>query len=582
MRMMASTTSKALKDKKLDSSGQLINDITIADQYINDVINNKIVVCQYIKKAVLRHVNDLKNKKEFYFDRDEANRILTFFCYLKHSKGKEAGKVIKLEPWQCFMLSTLMGWKKVGTNNRRFSTVYFEMARKNGKSTVMAGLSLYCFLKDGENSPEIYSAATKKDQAKIIFEECKNMVKQSKPLKKRVKLLQQKMILKRRTGKLEPLASDANSLDGLNTSVAIIDELHAHKTSAVYDVMKSSQGSRENPLLISITTAGFNLNGICKQMRDYAVKVVDGSLLDDAFFGLIYTLDEGDDWRADVNWIKANPNLGVSVSIDYISGECKQAEALSSQRVNFLTKHCNVWVSSSSSWINSEDWTRIGNSSLTLEQIDKDVGIDETYIGVDLSKVDDITSAGIFVIDKEGQKYIFSKNYLPEEAIEKARAKRMVAYDNWVEDGWLISNSGRTINHDFMIRDIIDLDKKYGVTKVFYDRWESDYFKSCLEDESIETEKFGQGYQSMSPAIKEMQKLILNEEIIHDNNPIVAWTLSNVVLTSDPAGNVKIDKDKGQNKVDPIVALVMAVGGFVKSYSDSSRKDFDDYLDNMI
>ncbi len=334
------------------------NPLDRAAQYGRDVLTGRIKTGKLVQLAVQRHDNDLKTaaSRGFFFDEEQAARALNLFSYLKHSKGEWAGQAIELEPWQAWIIATVFGWVNEDTGKRRFRTVYEEIARKNGKTTKLAGIGLKGLTKDEEGGPEIYAAATKRDQARILFEEASRMIRQSKALRTRLDVQQHRIIYPKNFGKFEPLSADANSMDGLNPHMALVDELHAHKTPEVWDVLKSALGARSQPLIWAITTAGFNKNGICYEVRDYAIKVLQGVIDDDAFFGIIYTLDDADDWQDPDNWIKANPNLGVSVSIEYLQEQARQAAVMPTAKVNFLTKHLNVWVTGESAWCNVEKW----------------------------------------------------------------------------------------------------------------------------------------------------------------------------------------------------------------------------------
>jgi phage terminase large subunit-like protein len=334
------------------------NPLDRAAQYGRDVLTGRIKTGKLVQLAVQRHDNDLKTaaSRGFFFDEEQAARALNLFSYLKHSKGEWAGQAIELEPWQAWIIATVFGWVNEDTGKRRFRTVYEEIARKNGKTTKLAGIGIKGLTKDEEGGPEIYAAATKRDQARILFEEASRMIRQSKALRTRLDVQQHRIIYQKNFGKFEPLSADANSMDGLNPHMALVDELHAHKTPEVWDVLKSALGARSQPLIWAITTAGFNKNGICYEVRDYAIKVLQGVIDDDAFFGIIYTLDDADDWQDPDNWIKANPNLGVSVSLEYLQEQARQAAVMPTAKVNFLTKHLNVWVTGESAWCTVEKW----------------------------------------------------------------------------------------------------------------------------------------------------------------------------------------------------------------------------------
>ena len=335
-----------------------MNHLDSAAQYQRDVLSGKINTGKLTQLALQRNQTDLEkaSNRGFFFDEEQADRALKLFGYLKHSKGEWAGKPIQLEPWQAWIIATVFGWIDEDTGKRRFRTVYEEIARKNGKTTKLAGIGLKGLTKDDEGGPEIYSAATKRDQAAILFAEAQRMVRQSRPLAKRLHAQQHQILNPGNFGVFKPLSADGQTMDGLNPHMALVDELHAHKTPEVWDVLKSALGSRSQPLIWAITTAGFNKNGICYEVRDYAIKVLQSIIDDDTFFTVIYSIDDGDDWQTEANWIKANPNLGISVSLDYLREQARQAAVMPTAKVNFLTKHLNVWVTGESLWCNVERW----------------------------------------------------------------------------------------------------------------------------------------------------------------------------------------------------------------------------------
>src|SRR5512139_1249755 len=288
-----------------------------AEQYIDDVVAGRVVACHWVQAACQRHVDDLKHGAErgLHFDREAAEHVLKFFTILKHSKGEWAGRPLVLEPWQQFLIWTLFGWKRAD-GTRRFRTAYIEVARKNGKSTIGAGVGLYLLAADGEPGAEIYSAATKRDQARITHLEAVRMVKASPMLRKRIRTFRDNLNIEGTASKFEPLGADADTLDGLNIHGAIIDEIHAHKTREVWDKLDTGTGARRQPLMFGITTAGYDRQSLCWTLNEYSKKVLDGVIEDDTFFALIYTLDDGDDWQDETTWIKANPNLKVSKKND--------------------------------------------------------------------------------------------------------------------------------------------------------------------------------------------------------------------------------------------------------------------------
>jgi phage terminase large subunit-like protein len=529
-----------------------------AAKYGRDVLSGKIKTGKLARLAVERHYRDLEDgpRRGLYFCEDSARRALLMFSYLKHSKGEWAGQPIVLSPWQAWVIACVFGWKHEDTDKRRFRTVYEEIARKNGKTTKLSGIGLYGLTKDNEGGPEIYSAATKRDQARILFEESRRMVKQSKPLRKRLDDQQHKISYPRNFGKFEPLSADGQTMDGLNPHFALVDELHAHKTPEVWDVLKSALGARSQPLIWAITTAGFNKNGICYEVRDYAIKVLTGVIDDDSFFAIIYTLNEGDDWQDEANWIKANPNLGVSVKLEYLREQARQAAIMPTAKVNFLTKHLNIWVTGATLWCNVERWRQCKAQYMGW-------GMEtpaEVYLGLDLSSVSDIASIGGIAIMDDGRWRVFGKHYLPEDAVDNGLRKTTVPFKQWHEQGYLTLTPGNVLDYDWIKADIQIMLAELPVKEIAFDRWNSSQLVNDLMKENAPMVAFGQGFASMNAPMKELERRYLSGEIEHNDNPVLNWAMSNLVAEQDPAGNIKPAKNKSSEKIDPAVALIMAIG----------------------
>jgi len=535
-----------------------IDPLEKAAQYGRDVLTGKIVTGKLVKLAVQRHDRDLKkaHHRGLFFCEDSARRALTLFSFLKHSKGEWSGQALELEPWQAWIIACVFGWKNQDTDKRRFRTVYEEIARKNGKTTKLAGIGLYGITKDDEGGPEIYAAATKREQSRILFDEASRMVKQSRPLHRRLDVQQHRIINPSNFGKFEPLSADGQTMDGLNPHLALIDELHAHKTAEVWDVLKSALGARSQPLIWAITTAGFNKNGICYEVRDYAVKVLSGVVDDDSFFSAIYTLDDGDDWQDETNWIKANPNLGVSVKLDYLREQARQAAVMPTAKINFFTKHLNIWVTGATAWCNVEMWLQCATDYTQLDLTEAE----EVYLGLDLSTVSDIASLGGIAKMPGGRWLTFGKHYLPEDAVDNNIRKTTVPFRQWHEQGWLTLTPGNVIDYNWIKADILALVEQLNVKEIAFDRWNSSQLVNDLMELNAPMVAFGMGYASMNAPMKELERRYLAKEIEHQNDPVLNWAMSNVVADQDPAGNIKPAKNKSSEKIDPAVALMMAIG----------------------
>ena len=530
--------------------------LEVAAQYGRDVLSGKIIVGNLVRLAVERHYRDMEEGQHrgLYFCEDSARRALIMFTYLKHSKGEWSGQPIILEGWQAWSITCVFGWKNEDTGKRRFRTVYEEVARKNGKTTKLAGIGLLGLTKDDEGGPEIYCAATKRDQAKIMFEEITRMVRQSAPLRKRLDVQKHVINSPQNFGKLLPLSSDADTMDGLNPHIALVDELHAHKTSSLWDVLMSALGARSQPLIWSITTAGFNKNGFCYSQRDYAIKVLNGTLEDDSFFAAIYTLDEGDDWQDENCWIKANPNLGVSINLDYLRKQALQAAAMPSAKVNFLTKHLNIWVTGSTLWCNVERWLACG-ADYHPDTMEEPI---EVYLGLDLANTSDICSLGGIAIMRDGKKRIFGKHYLPEDAVNNSFRKTPVPFLAWAEQGWLTLTPGNVTDYSWIKTDIDKLMSRWNVVSIGFDRWNSSQLVNDLQEAGAPMVAIGMGYASMNAPMKEFETQYLRGDIEHPNDPVINWAMSNMIAEQDPAGNIKPAKNKCSEKIDPAVALIIA------------------------
>ena len=531
--------------------------LELAAQYGRDVMAGKVVVGRLARLAVERHYRDLEEGQHrgLVFDEDEASRALQMFQYLKHSKGKWAGTAIQLEPWQTWNIACVFGWINEDTGFRRFKTVYQEVARKNGKTTTLAGVGLFGLMKDREGGPEIYCAATKKDQAKIMFTEISRMVKQSRPLRSRLTIGRNLIESSQNFGTLLPLSADENTMDGLNPHFALVDELHAHKTSGLWDVLESALGSRSQPLMWAITTAGFNKNGFCYTQRDYAIKVLNGAD-DDSFFAMIYTVDDQDinDWQNEAHWIKSNPNLGVSVDLGYLRDKAKKAAAVPSAKANFLTKHLNIWVAGASLWCNIDKW----NACAADYHPDTMGDPVEVYLGLDLANTSDITSLGGIAIMPDGKKRVFGKHYLPEDAVLNSFRKTAVPFMDWAEQGWLTLTPGNVTDYSYIKTDIAKIMAKWNVVAIGFDRWNSSQLVNDLQDDGAPMIAIGMGYASMNAPMKELETQYLRGEIDHPNDPVINWAMSNMVAEQDPAGNIKPAKNKSSEKIDPAVAVIIA------------------------
>lgn len=539
------------------------------------MVAGDIVACKWVRLACERHLRDLDTGHErgLWFDHDAESRVYAFFeQYLRHSKGEFAKKPFVLQEWQAFIVGSVFGWKRED-GTRRFRTAYDEEPRKNGKSTRLAGIGLYMTTADGESGAEVYSAATKKDQAKIVWGEAKNMVLASPELRARTRVFAANMNVPALGAKFEPLGADSDSLDGLNISCAIVDELHAHKSRDLWDVLETATGARRQPLIYAITTAGRNKLSVCWELRDYACKVLEGIVQDDSFFAIIFTIDDGDDWSDPKVWGKANPGLGVSVKVDDLQRKVEKARHLPAAQNAFKRLHLNVWTEGAGSWLDIEAWDENG------QEVDPDdlVGR-ECFGGLDLSTTTDITAfVKVFPPVEEDEPWkVLARFWVPAENIAKRAKTDRVPYDVWREQGYIEATPGNVVDYRAVGAGIIADAQAFDLREVAYDRFNSSQLVTELMDEGLTMVPFGQGFVSMAAPTRELEKLVISGLLAHGGNPVLRWMASNVVVVEDPAGNMKPAKNKSAEKIDGIVALIMAIGRAI------APRDEDEGLDEIV
>lgn len=535
-----------------------------AYQYANDVRSGKIVACNFVKLAVARWFDDLEHgpSRELFFSEYHAAKYFRFVGrYCRHHKGSLKGQLIELEAWQCFVDANLFGWiRKDGT--RRFRSAHEEVGRKNGKSTRIAAAGLFYLIGDGEGGAEVYSAATKKEQAREIFDCSREMVRKSPELFGICDAQEHKILYD--GGKFLPLSRDSKSMDGFNVSAALVDELHAHPNSAIWDVLRSAMGARKQPVIRAITTAGFDMNSFCYQRRGYAIQVLQRVIEDDSLFAIIFTLDDPEEWDKAENWVKANPNLGVSVDLKDLQLQYDEAKHIPTAKVEFLTKRMNIWVYGQSAWMPMEEWhkCKIEFDSVRpwSENEDDVTELDgcECYGGLDLSSVEDMCSFSLnFPLGLKRR--IIQRAYLPQEAMNRRLKKGDKTLEQFRDSGHLVVLPGAVIDYEWIKRDILAACARFDVKGIAFDRWNSSQLVNDLLDQGVPMIKFGQGFGSMSAPTKELLRLVLTEKLEY-NDPLLTWAISNVVIDKNPAGDIKPDKSKVSEKIDPAVSTIMAIG----------------------
>jgi phage terminase large subunit-like protein len=544
--------------------------VDAAQTYAQQVIAGEIPACKWTRLACQRQLDDLARAPSadwpFKFDIERAERPCEFIELLPHIKGKWARerRLIELEAWQCFVITTVFGWVKFETSDqegiagrwlRRFREGYTEVPRKNAKSTLSSGLALYMLTADGEQGAEVYSAATTRDQARIVFDDAKAMAERVPDLRTYcgVAILQHALTVAATSSSFKPLAAEGSTLDGLNVHFAVIDELHAHKTRAVYDVIDTARGAREQSLLWNITTAGSDRSGICYERRTHVTKVLGGQISDDSLFGIIYTIDDGDDPHDAASWAKANPNWLKSVLLDDMESASRKGAAMASAMGNFLTKRLNVWVNADSAWMDMQAWDRCADLGLTIER----VAHLPCVIALDLaSKVDIAAKARLFYDADANRYYVKSQFYLPERTVEQSGNSQ---YEGWRRSKWLTVTSGEVTDFDQIEVDLADDMGSLQVEEVAFDPWQATQLASHMIEQGAPMVEVRQTVQNISEPMKQLEALVLQGKLVHDGNPALSWMISNVVCHRDAKDNIYPRKERNENKIDGAVALIMAL-----------------------
>lgn len=549
-----------------------------AIQYAQAVAGGELAACTLTVAACRRQLDDLERWASepaypFRFDVELAGKVCRFLELLPHVKGPKANRreLIVLEPWQCFIVTILYGWvEKRGerAGKRRFRRAYIEVARGNAKSTILAGLLLYSML-EGEEGAECVSAATKAEQAAIVFGIAQAMLRKRPDLRGRLGFRDtMHRLVHRRSGAVAfPLSRDSKTQDGLNIHFASIDELHAHKTRETYDVVETGTGKRDNSLLVVITTAGTDTSGICYEIRSYCVQVLEGRESDDSQFAVIYTLDDDDDWTDPGAWRKANPNWNVSVQPEIVEQLAKKAMAVASAQNNFKTKHLNVWCNAHHAWMNMVAWGACADPALKIEEFQGE----PCFEALDIANTTDICARAIlFWRDlphrNEGKQaageierhwYAFVFHYLPEDAVTNGKN---ASYQGWAKDGIIKTTPGKALDLDVVRDDMVEDRDRFEIREIPYDPYQArKLVGECLKLE-LPMVEYRMTTPNMSPPMKELEHLVLDGRFHHTGDKCLAWQVSNLVCKTDAKDNVYPRKMRQELKIDGGVALIMALG----------------------
>lgn len=507
-----------------------------------------------------------------HYDEAKADRAVRFIEMLKHTKGKWAGKNFWLLPWQEQIIRDIFGIVKEN-GMRQFRTAYVEIPKKNGKSELAAAVALYMLYADKEESPEVYGAAADRQQASIVFDVAKQMTEMTPALLRRsqIRASTKRIVNYNNAGFYQVLSAEVASKHGLNVSGLVFDELHAQPNRKLYDVLtKGSGDAREQPLYFLITTAGNDRNSICFEMHQKAMDILAGRKIDPSFYPIVYGLSDDDDWNDEKCWYKANPSLGQTINIDRVRDMYREALENPAEENVFKQLRLNIWVASETRFI-PEHVYDLGNAPIDVNLL----AGRECYGGLDLSSTEDITALSlIFPPRNEEENYVLLPFFwIPQDTIPRRVRRASVPYDVWYKQGFLNATEGNVVHYGFIQKFIEELSTKYNIKEIAVDRWNATMFVQALEEAGFTMIPFGQGFKDMSGATKEFYKLLMEGKIQHGGNPVMRWMAGNVVVDIDPAGNIKPTKARSTEKIDGIVATIMALDRAVRHTSNESIYD---------
>lgn len=535
-------------------------------EYYQDITDGKIAVSERLRQVYSRLVSEIDNPTGgYHFDLEKAERPIGFiekFC--RHSKGEFAGKPLKLGLFQKAFISALFGFVD-DSGNRKYREAFFYVSRKNGKSVLLAAIAIYCLIADKERGAEVYSIATKKSQAAIVFEEAYNMVLQSKALSRALKKRKSDLYFAKTFSKFKPLGKNADTLDGLNAHLVIVDELHAVKNREIYDVMKLSQSARTQPLLVMITTAGTVRESIFDEMYNYACRVADDTISDDRFLPIIYELDSKSEWQNPQMWQKANPGLGTIKKIDNLQAKVKRAAESPSELISILTKDFNVIENNARCWLTFEDYNNVATFDIAKFKNFYAVG------GVDLSIKGDLTAATLLMIDKAENIYCQQMYWLPSEGLSKRVADDKVPYDIWHNQGYLRLSEGNTINFSDVTNWFMQIFQQYSITPyiTYFDPYSAGYWAQEMQSKGFKVFKLYQTPKNLSLPMKKLEADLQAKKLNYNNNPLLKFCLANTGITEDIHGNILPKKANGDKyKIDGVASLLDAYAALMWHYKE--------------
>lgn len=505
------------------------------------------------------------------FDERKAQRVVRFIEALRHTKGEFHGQPFRLLPWQEKIIRDVFGTvRDDDLSMRQYTTAYIEIPKKNGKSELGAAIALNMLINDDEWKAEVYSCASDRQQAAIVFDVAVDMVRQSPALMKRVKIIPStRRMIYQPTGSIyQVLSSEVATKHGLNVSACIFDELHTQPTRALYDVMTQGSGdARKQPLWFLLTTAGTDRNSICWEVHQKALDILERRKIDPRFYPVLFGLPDEADWTNEENWYRANPSLDHTITIDKVRDAFHKAQETPADENQFRQLRLNQWVKQSVRWMPMDKWDECGGvvDPYALEGR-------ACYAGLDLSSTSDLTALVlVFPPTSEDEPYIALPFFwLPEETLSLRVRRDHVPYDQWAKCGFIQTTEGNVVHYGFIERFICELGERYNIREIAHDRWNATMMVQTLEDDGFTMVPFGQGFKDMSPPTKELMRIVLEHKLCHGGHPVLRWNMDNAFVRTDPAGNLKLDKEKSTEKVDGAVALVMALDRAMKNQGGDS------------
>jgi len=533
----------------------------VALGYADAVLRGRIVACKLVKAACYRFKRDLREKKRWVFSPAAVAHVCGFVELLPHVEGTWDSARIRLEPWQIFLLANVFGFR-LPDGTRRFRNVYIEVARKNAKSTLSSVIALYCLVMEGELGPKVLTAATTGDQARHVFDPAKLMVRRTPDLRDAAELTVYKdaIVCDMNGGSIRPINAEAGKQDGKNPHLVVIDELHAHKDRGLYDVLASAFGSRRNPLMWMITTAGYNTQGVCYEQRKISEDVLSGTLEANDYFALIYTLDEGDDPFDEAVWIKANPNLGVSVLLPQFRGYAAIAKHSVPSQGEFKTKRLNIWLNAVSSWLDVAKWDRCADPALRREQF---AGRD-CWIGCDLSDKNDITAVCLQFLDDEWHPVLLFRFYLPADVVGERAHTTGAHYLDWATSGDLTLTEGDWISREKILEDLRADIAMFNVRSILFDQFSgAQMLAEALKDEVEHVGFYAKTAKNFTAPATEFESRILRGRLRHDGNKVMRWMVGNAAVERrvDKSLLPKKSSRDSTRKIDGVDAALLASAG---------------------